>query len=130
MDERAEYWLSLADYDIQTARAMLQTKRYLYVGFMCHQTVEKSLKAVIARDCADDEIPPKIHNLLKLAESARLFCAMSHEHQAFIKKLNPMNVQARYPGYKHAIAAGLNEEMCRELIEGTEDILCWIKRQL
>jgi HEPN domain-containing protein len=130
LDERAEYWLSLADYDIQTARAMLQTKRYLYVGFMCHQTVEKSLKAVVARDCADDEIPPKIHNLLKLAEIARLFCAMSHEHQAFIKKLNPLNVQARYPEYKQAIAAGLNEEMCRELIEETEDILCWIKRQL
>jgi HEPN domain-containing protein len=28
---------------------MQQTGRYLYVGFMCQQTVEKALKAVIAQ---------------------------------------------------------------------------------
>ncbi|WP_330636719.1 HEPN domain-containing protein [Acutalibacter sp.] len=28
------------------AKAMLETKRFLYVGFMCHQTIEKGLKAV------------------------------------------------------------------------------------
>jgi len=49
MDERAEYWIEIADYDIATAKAMLQTGRYLYVGFMCQQTIEKSLKALIAR---------------------------------------------------------------------------------
>ena len=41
MDERAEYWIEIADYEIETAKAMLQTGRYLYVGFMCHQTIEK-----------------------------------------------------------------------------------------
>ncbi|MCL2300052.1 MAG: HEPN domain-containing protein [Firmicutes bacterium] len=45
MSDKAQYWLDLADYDIETARAMLQTKRLLYVGFMCHQTAEKALKA-------------------------------------------------------------------------------------
>ncbi|MDR1321409.1 MAG: HEPN domain-containing protein [Gracilibacteraceae bacterium] len=41
MNERVEYWLELADYDFETAKAMLQTKRYLYVGFMRHQAIEK-----------------------------------------------------------------------------------------
>ncbi|KAA6342067.1 hypothetical protein EZS27_010168 [termite gut metagenome] len=29
----------------ETAEVMLQNKRYLYVGFMCHQTIEKVFKA-------------------------------------------------------------------------------------
>jgi HEPN domain-containing protein len=36
-----------SDYDIETAKAMLKTGRYLYVGFMCHQVVEKAFKAIM-----------------------------------------------------------------------------------
>lgn len=42
--EKVTYWLDSADYDLETAKAMLDTGRLLYVGFMCHQTVEKVLK--------------------------------------------------------------------------------------
>ena len=59
MNESVQYWLDLTEYDIETAKVMLNGGRYLYVGFMCHQVIEKALKAVIARDCVDDEIPPK-----------------------------------------------------------------------
>jgi HEPN domain-containing protein len=69
---RTRYWLELADYDIETAKVMLSGRRYLYVGFMCHQTIEKALKAGIARDCAVGEIPPKIHHLLKKKSLRRL----------------------------------------------------------
>ncbi len=31
-----DYWIDIADYDLKTAEAMLETGRYLYVGFMCH----------------------------------------------------------------------------------------------
>jgi HEPN domain-containing protein len=130
VNERAEYWLELADYDLETSRVMLNGGRYLYVGFMCHQTIEKALKAVVARDCTEGEIPPKIHHLLKLADRAGLFQKMSAEQQAFIKELNPMNIEARYPEYKEAIAAGLTAEICRKLLAGTEELLCWIKEQL
>ncbi len=36
MDDRITYWLEIAEYDLVTARAMLETGRLLYVGFMCH----------------------------------------------------------------------------------------------
>ncbi len=45
MDSKIKYWIDLSDYDLDTAEAMLQSKRYLYVGFMCHQSIEKSFKA-------------------------------------------------------------------------------------
>jgi HEPN domain-containing protein len=129
VDERAEYWLGLANYDVETARAMLQTCRYLYVGFMCHQTIEKAFKAAIARNLTAAEIPPKIHDLTKLAVRANLIEKMSNEQQDFIEELNPLNIEARYPEHKKAIAAGLNADVCRQLLTETEELLCWIKQQ-
>ena len=120
----------IADYDIETAKAMLSTGRYLYVGFMCHQTIEKALKAVIARDCTGDEIPPKIHNLRRLGEKAGLFARLTEEQKETIGKLNPLSIEARYPEYKNRLAANLTSVICQELINETEGLLCWIKEQL
>lgn len=36
MIDKITYWIEMAEYDLETAVAMLNTKRYLYVGFMCH----------------------------------------------------------------------------------------------
>jgi HEPN domain-containing protein len=44
MKEKVRYWTDTAQYDLDTARAMLEARRFLYVGFMCHQTIEKVLK--------------------------------------------------------------------------------------
>ena len=128
--EHVKYWLDIASYDIETAKTMLNGGRYLYVGFMCHQTIEKALKAVIARDCGEDEIPPKIHQLQKLAEKANLFEKMSEEQKDIIGQLNPLNIQARYPEYKNRIASNLTTDICQKLITETEELLCWIKEQL
>jgi len=35
--DKVAYWLDIANYDLDTAEAMHQTGRWLYVAFMCHQ---------------------------------------------------------------------------------------------
>jgi HEPN domain-containing protein len=45
MDKKVKYWIEISEYDLLTAKSMLDTKRYLYVAFMCHQSIEKLLKA-------------------------------------------------------------------------------------
>ncbi len=35
MDELSKKWVERSEYDMETAKAMLKAKRYLYVGFMC-----------------------------------------------------------------------------------------------
>ena len=35
MNDKVTYWIEMSDYDFDTAKAMLETKRYLYVAFMC-----------------------------------------------------------------------------------------------
>ena len=130
MIDKVDYWIKLADYDIETARAMLKSERFLYVGFMCHQAIEKATKAIISRDCKEGEIPPKIHDLSKLAVMARVFDLMTEQQQNFMDELNPLNIESRYPEYKDKIAEGLTKENCGQLILKTEELLCWIKKQL
>jgi len=125
--DRSHYWIDLAEYDMETAKAMLAAGRHLYVGFLCHQTIEKTLKAVIAKD---GTIPPPIHNLNRLAELGRLSDDMSQERNDFIDALSPLNIEARYPADKNKLLGILTEKYCRGIISKTEDLMTWIKNRL
>jgi HEPN domain-containing protein len=126
-EDKSPYWISLAEYDLETAKAMLITKRYLYVGFMCHQVVEKAFKAIIAKD---GYFPPKIHNLVRLAELGGLITLLDEKQKNLINMLIPLNIEARYPSSKEKLAKTLNERICDDLIEKTGEMLVWIKTML
>lgn len=73
----------MSDYDFDTANAMLATKRYLYVGFMCHQVIEKILKTYWSK--VFEEPPLKIHSLSRLAEKTGLDLEMSETQSDFYR---------------------------------------------
>lgn len=52
---------------------------------------------------------------------------MSEEQKLFISEIMPLNIESRYPSYKQAIAEGLSEGKCRELIDNTKSLQSWIK---
>ena len=122
------YWIEMSDYDFDTAKAMLETKRYLYVAFMCHQTIEKILKAYWSNVL--EEPPLKIHSLSRLAEKSGLDKDMSEEQTDFIDELEPLNIEARYPSYKERLMKSLTPDRCKELIEQTDKLRIWIKSKL
>lgn len=124
----SKYWIELADYDFDTALAMLESKRYLYVGFMCHQVIEKSLKAYWSLKL--DEPPLKIHALSRLAERTGLDMLMSEEQRDFVDALEPLNIEARYPSYKERLLKSLNHQRCLAIIEETNKLRQWIKDKL
>ena len=126
--DKVKYWIDIADYDFATAQDLMKSKRWLYVGFMCHQTIEKTLKAYWAAKREDD--PPYIHNLIRLSELSSLQEQMTPEQIAFLDVLTPMNIEARYPSYKSRLAAGLNESICADLLKRTEQLQLWIKSKL
>ena len=68
MKPDVKHWIDLSKYDVDTAKAMLESKRYLYVLFTCQQSVEKMLKALIVKNTKS--FPPKIHDLVKLLNLA------------------------------------------------------------
>ena len=49
MDKIVGHWVERARYDLETAKAMLECQRYLYVAYMCQQAIEKIIKAIIAQ---------------------------------------------------------------------------------
>ena len=128
MNDKVTYWIEMSDYDFDTAKAMLETKRYLYVAFMCHQTIEKILKAYWSKVL--EEPPLKIHSLSRLAEKSGLDKDMSEEQTDFIDELEPLNIEARYPSYKERLMKSLTPERCNELIEQTDKLRIWIKSKL
>jgi HEPN domain-containing protein len=95
MNDKVNYWFDISEYDLETAKAMLISKRFLYVGFMCHLAIEKLLKAYYVS--VKDEMPPYSHNLTYLAEKSSLLSKLSEDQKSFIDELEPMNIEARYP---------------------------------
>lgn len=126
--DKVTYWIEISDYDLETAKTMLRGKRYLYVGFMCHQAVEKMLKAYFT--AKKEDTPPYVHNLKRLAEESDLLSEFSEDQLDLIEELVPMNIEARYPTYKELLLKSLTVGKCKQLIINTEKLCTWIKQRL
>ena len=127
MIDKVDYWLELCDDDLRAAKSLLASKDYLWMGFICHLIAEKALKAAVAN--VTDEIP-RIHQLLKLANLAKLNDDLSESQKDLLSKLMPLQIEARYPEQKARIAATLTNDYCAKLLKETEEFLCWIKVRL
>jgi len=86
-------FIESAAYDLQTADAMLKSGRYVYVVFMCHLAIEKTLKAVVAE--VTGTAPPRTHNLIYLLKSAG--AELPADCFDFLAKINNASVVTRYP---------------------------------
>ena len=127
-EEKVKYWVELSDYDLETAEGMMQIKKYLYVGFMCHQVIEKIFKAVYSD--RKDDIPPYVHKLVLIARRANFYDSFPEEHKDFIDQVEPLNIKTRYPDYKKELANKLTEAKCIEILRKTKNLQLWIKKKL
>lgn len=119
-------WVGASRYDLETARALLESRRYLYVLFMCQQSLEKLLKAhVMARTV---EFPPRIHSLVRLAELATL--NVSKEERGFLERLSLYYIQSRYPPDIQNLARKVSRSLAVEHLAQTESLWKRLRRQL
>ncbi len=128
MESKIKYWIELSDYDLETAGAMLQSKRYLYVGFMCHQTIEKAFKAYFIK--LNLETAPFIHSLSYLAKKGGFYEMFTEQQKEFVDQIEPLNIEARYPSHKERLLKSLTDSKCAEIIRKTKDLQLWIKERL
>ena len=126
--EKIQYWIDLSDYDLETSEAMFSSKRYLYVGFMCHQTIEKILKAYFVSNNIDN--PPYTHNLSYLAEKTGLLDQLTEDQLLFLDELEPLNIESRYPEHKDKVLKFLTVEKCQIILKTTKEFQQWIKKKL
>ena len=121
-----EQWAEQARYDLDTAQAMLDSGRLLYVLFCCQQADEKMLKGVIAK--RTNEFPPRLHNLMRLAEHAGL--EIEEEQLSFLGKVSSYYIQTRYPEEIETLSREVSGEMAREVLSKTEATIEWLSSMI
>ena len=127
-DERVKYWLDIVADDLDTAEYLFTGGRWLYTAFMCHQVIEKVLKAYWTAIRDDD--PPYTHSHAKLLDDCGLKDELNDEQLRFIAMMIPMNIEARYPQYKKELSNKLNKETCKYILEQTKQLYTWILQKL
>lgn len=127
MDRVVSHWSERAQYDLETANVMLDTKRYLYVAYMCQQAIEKLLKAIIAQQ-GKENMP--IHNLNRLAEIADVAGEMDAGKLEFLAELTPYSIEARYGDFKESLSEIINEEKARQVYWKTQEIFRWLSAKI
>ena len=95
-EEHVAYWCKSAQHDLEAAQSLLDSGRNDWCLFVGHLALEKILKALFV-DKNDNDIPPKIHNLVRLAELSKT--KLNEEEKFLIDKINDFNIQTRYPDY-------------------------------
>ena len=127
MDKYVLHWLERSKYDLETAKAMLDTRRYLYVAYMCQQAVEKLLKAIIAQH-GKENLP--IHNLNRLAELAELSGELEEEQIDLLAELTAYNIVARYGDYKESLSEIVDIQKAKFLFDKTQELFQWLCKRI
>lgn len=126
MESSIQEWIQMSEYDLKTAEAMLETGRYLYVAFMCQQVIEKILKAIYCQK--KNELPPRTHNLLYLADVLEL--NITDSVKTLLSMLNQFYLETRYPGEHGRVAEELDEIKSRDYLDKTKDTWKCLRQKL
>ena len=127
-EDIVQKWLDHVHEDVSAAEDLHKTGHQLYVAFLCHQAIEKALKAYYI--ATHDEDPRYTHSHSKLLEDCGLTDEISPEHLRFIDFMVPMYIKARYPEQKVAAARSLTKEICEHIIKTTKELTQWIEERL
>jgi len=127
MDKYVSHWLERSNYDLDTAKAMLDARRYLYVAYMCQQAVEKLLKAIIAQH-GKENLP--IHNLNRLAELAELSDELEEGQIDLLAELTAYNIVARYGDYKESLFEIVDMQKAKFLYDRTLELFQWLCKKI
>lgn len=119
MSKNVSAWCEKAEYDIKTAKVMLDTGRYNYVPFMLQQAIEKMLKAIYVKKC--DKIPVRSHNLIYLAKKISLNFEDTETPELF-KRLTSYYVRIRYD-----TSYNINERDAKELYNRGLEVYEWLE---
>lgn len=127
VEEHVNYWLDSANNDLGAAEQLFLSARYDWCLFIGHLVVEKTLKAFfVYRN--DSKIPPKIHNLLKLAEASDL--SLTEKQKLFLDEVNDFNLEVRYPEYRSEFYRICTKEFAEGYFVRIKEFASWLASQI
>lgn len=117
------FWLKSCQENYQTAVSLMESGRWNFSVFMCHQAVEAMLKACIILETG--KRPPYIHNLVQLLNSSSV--TLPHKLEENITKLNAHYIKARYR--KDRFDARIyNNKSANTAVQNTKELIQWFTR--
>ncbi len=123
MNPETRNWLASAEYDLDTARQMLKSRRYLYVVFMCHMAIEKALKALVCEETG--AAPPRTHDLVRLVRLAK--ATLTPEMMDFLGKLSDASAATRYPEDLSRVLAMYPKGVAAAHVERADEVIQCLK---
>jgi len=126
-EEHIKYWCDSSKHDLESAESLFIAERFDWCLFVGHLSLEKLLKAIYV-DKNDNLIPPKIHNLVRLAELSNI--QLDEKQRFTLDQINDFNIQTRYPDYKLEFYKLCTKEYTYEYFEKIKEFYRWFKSLL
>ncbi len=123
IEKQIEYWKESSDEDFAAAQSLLEKGHFRHSLFFAHLALEKMLKAHVTKRIKD--IPPRIHNLVRLAEIANL--NLDQEQEQLLREFGFYQLEGRYPDFEEIL---LESGFTEEEISRAKRMLSWLKKQL
>ena len=135
--EKYGYWLELVNYDLETARALIDAEKWTYVAVLCQQAVERLVKGMFVYHTNKEA--PKSHNVMFLinkmaanekflesTESAR-FVQEKEKQEDFILDLMYYYINDYPFSYKKVMDRFIKKEVALKIYESTLELIDWLK---
>ena len=113
-------------FDLPVADSLYAKKHFSWCLFIGHLVVEKVLKAIYVRD--NNKVPPKTHNLIRLAQSTTL--TFTEDKMIQLDRINDFNMEARYPDDKLSFYKICSEDFTKENLDIIKEMYYWLKSQI
>ena len=126
-EEHISYWLESAEYDFEASMSMFQTGYYVWSLFIGHLVLEKVLKALYVQN-SDNKVPPKIHNLVKLADLSGL--ELTSLQIDIYEDINTFHVEGRYSEFKNELYKLCTEQFTSNHINNIKEQYKWLKSRI
>ena len=121
--KQIDYWRTSGDEDFAAAESLLERGHFRHCLFFAHLAIEKMLKAHVTLQTKD--VPPRIHNLVRLAEIAKLKLDLKQEE--FLREFGVYQIEGRYPDTQQIT---VDSGIVRDEILRAKEMLIWLKTQL
>lgn len=125
MREEVGRWVEQAAIDLKAADDNLKSKNYYLVALLCHQAIEKALKALYM--LKKHRASPRTHSLVGLAAELQV----PQQFRSTADLLNPAYIFTRYPDVAGEVPARLyTKDNVTPMLQKTKEWFRWIEEQL
>ena len=121
--KQISYWRNSAIEDWQVAAELIAQNRIRHGLFFAQLSIEKLLKALVCHQSRD--IAPRIHNLNRLAEIAKL--KLSRKQMDTLADMNAYNIEGRYPD---TVGNPPSLDEARDIYNSAKEVYEWLLNQL